>query len=100
MNHTENGVFPVLQLRVLCGVLTSSQVSRRSQVGKVIQADDINDGADHSRVILHWRRTKMINIINCEMPYLTTEAQLPKCLFVLQFNTLRKEQDSLKQKLA
>lgn len=32
--------------------VTSSQVGRGSQVGKVIQADDIDDGADHSCVIL------------------------------------------------
>lgn len=32
--------------------VTSSQVGRRSQVGEVIQADDIDDGADHSCVIL------------------------------------------------
>ena len=36
----------------MCWVLTSSQVRRGSQVGKVIQADDVNDGADHSRMVL------------------------------------------------
>lgn len=37
---------------VFC-VLTSSQVGRGGQVSEVIQADDINDGADHSRMILY-----------------------------------------------
>lgn len=63
-NSLRNGGFPRLQLCVVscyCAlfvfwVLTSSQVSRGSQVGKVIQADDVNDGADHTRMVLHGRR--------------------------------------------
>lgn len=39
----------------LCA-LTSSQVSRRRQVRKVIQADDVDDGADHARMVLHRER--------------------------------------------
>lgn len=34
------------------GVLTSPQVSGGSQIRKVVQADDVDDGADHPRVIL------------------------------------------------
>lgn len=36
----------------LLWVLTSSKVSRCSQVSKVIQADHVDNGADHSRMIL------------------------------------------------
>lgn len=41
----------------LCA-LTSSQVSRRRQVRKVIQADDVDDGADHARMVLHRERER------------------------------------------
>lgn len=61
----------------VCCVLTSSQVSGGSQIGEVIQADDVNDGADHSRMVLHGRRRTRrhitietwLNIWNVCLPY-------------------------------
>lgn len=47
---------------VLCS-LTSSQVRRGSQVSKVIQADDVNDGTDHSCMVLCGRRRTHRHII-------------------------------------
>lgn len=37
--------------------LTSSQICRCSQVGKVVQADDVDDGTDHSCMVLEDSRT-------------------------------------------
>lgn len=52
-------VLSAVTVRDLCvGVLTSSQVGGRGQVGEVIQADDVDDGADHSRMVLHGREEK------------------------------------------